>query len=114
MTAITIDGTHGGRVFDGVGAISGGGSRSDLWTAIAASMLGIALERTACDAGSAFGAALLAGVREGVFADEAEAVARCVRVTDRTEPVPDWAETYTENYARYRALYPARRPLEVA
>src|ERR1700679_3269527 len=25
MTAITIDGTRGGRVFDGVGAISGGG-----------------------------------------------------------------------------------------
>src|ERR1700754_581103 len=28
MTAITIDGTKGGRVFDGVGAISGGGGNS--------------------------------------------------------------------------------------
>ena len=28
MTAITIDGTSGGRVFDGVGAISGGGGNS--------------------------------------------------------------------------------------
>ena len=28
MTAITIDGTRGGRVFDGVGAISGGGGNS--------------------------------------------------------------------------------------
>src|ERR1700684_540434 len=27
-TAITIDGTSGGRVFDGVGAISGGGGNS--------------------------------------------------------------------------------------
>ena len=28
MTAITIDGRQGGRVFDGVGAISGGGGNS--------------------------------------------------------------------------------------
>ena len=28
MTTITIDGTKGGRVFDGVGAISGGGGNS--------------------------------------------------------------------------------------
>ena len=40
--------------------------------------------------GSAFGAALLAGVRAGVFADVEEAVARCVRVRDRIEPDPDW------------------------
>ena len=40
------------------------------------------------DAGSAFGAALLAGVRAGVFADAAEAVARCVRVRERDRARP--------------------------
>jgi xylulokinase len=95
-----------------VGRISGGGSRSDLWAKIVASVLDLPLERTECDAGSAFGAALLAGVRTGVFADASDAVARCVRVTERIDPDPDWAATYNENYGRFRALYPALRPLE--
>ena len=49
-------------------------------------MLGLPLERTAVDEGAAYGAALLAGVRAGVFADAHEAVARAVRVTARVEP----------------------------
>jgi xylulokinase len=101
-------------VSDAVGRISGGGSRSDLWTRIVASVLSLPLERTECDAGSAFGAALLAGVREGVFTDAAEAVARCVRVSERIEPEPEWVTAYDADYTRYRSLYPALRPLEVA
>ena len=96
-----------------VGRISGGGSRSDLWSRIVASVLDLPLERTECDAGSAYGAALLAGVRAGTFADAAEAVARCVRVTGRIEPDPDWVAAYAEGYERFRTLYPTLRPLEV-
>ncbi len=103
-------GGHGLR--PSVGRISGGGTRSDLWAAIVASVLDVPLERTESDAGSAFGAALLAGVRVGVFADAAEAVARCVRVAGRIEPEPEWVAVYRENYGRYRALYPALRSLE--
>jgi xylulokinase len=96
-----------------VGRLSGGGARSDLWRRIVASVLDLPLERTAqADHGAAFGAALLAGVRSGVFADAAEAVAACVTVTDRTEPDRAWAAAYDEGYARFRALYPALRPLE--
>jgi xylulokinase len=89
------------------GRVSGGGARSELWLRIVASVLGLPLERMESDEGSAFGAALLAGVREGVFADAAEAVERCVRVRDVIEPVWD----YEAGYARFRALYPALRPL---
>src|SRR5581483_10175610 len=89
-----------------VGRVSGGGSRSDLWLRIVASVLGLPLERTESDAGAAFGAALLAGVREGVFADAAEAVARCVRVRDVVEPEPGWVAAYAEDYERFRGLYP--------
>jgi xylulokinase len=91
-----------------VARVSGGGARSTLWLRIVSSALGIPLERTVSQEGSAFGAALLAGVRAGVFADAAEAAERCVRVLDRVEP--EW--DYDETYARYRALYPALRPLE--
>jgi xylulokinase len=92
------------------GRISGGGARSDLWTRIVATVLGIPLERTAVDEGAAFGAALLAGVRSGRFADAHEAVAECVRVTGRVEPEPSWRAAYDEGYERFRALYPAVRP----
>jgi len=88
-----------------VGRVSGGGARSELWLRIVASALQLPLERMESDEGSAFGAALLAGVRAGVFADADEAVARCVRVRDVVEP--EWE--YEETYARFRALYPKLR-----
>lgn len=94
------------------GRISGGGSRSALWTRIVASVLGVPLERTESEEGSAFGAALLAGVRAGVFADVEEAVARCVRVRDRIEPDAEWQASYDAGYARYRLLYPTLRALQ--
>ncbi len=95
-----------------LGRISGGGARSELWTRIVASVLDLPLERTESEAGAAFGAALLAGVRAGVFADAADAVARCVRVAERVEPDPAWVEAYADGYGRFRSLYPALRPLE--
>jgi xylulokinase len=92
-----------------VGRASGGGARSRLWLRIVASVLGIPLELTAVEEGSAYGAALLAGVATGVFADVHEAVAACVSVRDRVDPDPAWAEAYDDQYARFRALYPALR-----
>jgi xylulokinase len=47
-----------------------------------------------------------------VFADAHEAVASCVRVTERIEPDPAWVRAYGEGYERFRKLYPALRPLE--
>ena len=95
-----------------VGRVSGGGARSDLWLRIVASVLGLPLEQTASEEGSAYGAALLAGVRAGVFADAHDAVARCVRVRSRVDPDPGWSAAYDHGYARYRALYPTLQPLE--
>jgi xylulokinase len=95
-----------------VGRVSGGGARSELWLRIVASVLNLPLERTVSEEGSAFGAALLAGVRAGVFASADEAVARCVRVRDRIEPEPSWVAAYEHGYERYRRLYPTLRRLE--
>jgi xylulokinase len=92
-----------------VGRVSGGGARSDLWLRIVASVLGLPLERTESDAGAAYGAALLAGVRAGVFADVGEAVSRCIRVRDRIDPEPAWMPAYDDGYERFRGLYPRLR-----
>jgi xylulokinase len=93
------------------GRVSGGASRSELWLRIVASVLGVPLERTVTEEGAAYGAALLAGVAGGVFADVGEAVAACVRVQDRVEPEPSWRASYDAGYERFRALYPAIRPV---
>ena len=93
------------------GRALGGGARSDLWLRIIASVLGLPLARLAVEEGAAYGAALLGGVAGGVFSDVHDAVERCVRVRDVIEPVPAWQEAYGDGYERYRALYPALRPL---
>jgi xylulokinase len=88
--------------------VSGGGARSELWLRILASVLGLPLETTESEEGSALGAALLAGIRAGVFSDADDAVARCVRPRRRIEP--EW--DYDDGYRRFRRLYPTLRPLE--
>jgi xylulokinase len=89
------------------GRASGGGARSRLWLRIVASVLGLPLELTAVEEGSAYGAALLGGVAGGVFADVHEAVEACVRVREVVEPDPAWQEVYAGGYQRFRDLYPA-------
>jgi xylulokinase len=91
------------------GRVSGGGARSELWLRILASVLGLPLETTESEEGSAFGAALLAGVRAGIFSDAGDAVARGVRLRRRIEP--EW--DYDDAYRRFRRLYPTLRPLEL-
>ena len=94
------------------GRASGGGAHSRLWLEIVASVLQLPLERSVVDEGSAYGAALLAGVAGGTFASAQEAVAACVRVRETVEPNSAWARRYEDGYARFRALYPAIRGVE--
>jgi len=95
-----------------VGRVSGGAARSRLWLRIIASVLGLPLELTAVEEGSAYGAALLGGVAAGIWPDVAGAVGACVRVRETVEPEPRWQESYDDGYRRFRALYPALRRLE--
>jgi xylulokinase len=94
------------------GRASGGGARSRLWLEIVASVLGLPLERCTVDEGSAFGAALLAGVKDGTFSSAEEAAEACVRIRETVEPKDAWSAAYEDGYARFRALYPALRGVE--
>jgi xylulokinase len=93
----------------GLGRVSGGGARSELWLRIVASALEMPLQRVTVDEGAAFGAAILAGAAAGVWGDVREGVVATVRPGRIIEPVPSWVELYREQRERYRALYPALR-----
>jgi xylulokinase len=86
--------------------IVGGGGRSALWCQIKADVLDRPVRRVLAEEATALGAALLAGVAVGTFADLTEAVARAVRLApDPTTPTPAGVAAYAEAYPRYRSLF---------
>ena len=88
---------------------SGGGARSPLWRHMLADVFDTEIVTVKVTEGAAYGAALLAGVGAGVYADVGEACETAVQVTGRTEPGSD-VSVYADYYPRYRALYPALAP----
>jgi xylulokinase len=88
---------------------AGGGARSPLWSALFADIFEASVVTSDQDAGSALGAALIAGVGCGLFPDF-EASANALRGAERRlAPDAERAELLRRAYQRYRALYPALR-----
>jgi xylulokinase len=90
---------------------SGGGTKSALWRQILASVLDSELVTVNTTEGAAFGAALLAGVGAGAWADVRTACRETIQITGRTAPLPGDSEVYKRSYGIYRELYPALKPL---
>lgn len=91
--------------------ISGGGAKSALWRQILADVLAVDLVTVRTAEGAASGAALLAGVGAGVWPSVAEACGEAVELGEVTRPDPETSATYEEVYQRFRAHYPALKPL---
>ena len=87
--------------------IIGGGARSSLWRQICADAFDLPVVTTHPNAGPAYGAALLAAVGCGVFADARQAVEACVKPGAAVHPNPANAAVYNEFYHTYKRLYPA-------
>ncbi len=85
---------------------SGGGARSKLWRQMLADVFNTPIVTVNVTQGAAYGAALLAGVGVGAYADVNAACETAVRVTGQKEPGRA-AAIYEDYYPRYRALYPA-------
>ncbi|MDY0169138.1 MAG: xylulokinase [Thermoguttaceae bacterium] len=82
----------------------GGGAKSALWSQIIADVFARPIIRPAgCDA--SFGAALLAGVGVGLFANAAEAVRCCTRVRDVVQPNPEAARVYAELFPMFCRIH---------
>jgi len=88
---------------------SGGGTKGALWRQILASVLETELVTLNTTEGAAYGAALLAAVGAGHWADVPTACATAIRITGSTEPDPVQVEAYARAYPLYRELYPALR-----
>lgn len=91
--------------------LGGGGARSRLWQQIQADVYKHPVELINVDEGAAFGAAILAGVGVGAWKSVDEACRQAIRVAKRLEPNENSAMILDRNYAAYRLLYNALRPV---
>ena len=85
--------------------ISGGGARSLVWQRIIADVLGARLVNINTTEGGALGAAILASVEAGMFADVPSACDAMIQTGDAVDVGED-AALYAERYAVYQSLYP--------
>ncbi|OAM72972.1 xylulokinase [Devosia elaeis] len=88
---------------------SGGGTRSTLWRQMQADIFGCDVVTTdGAEAGGAMGAAMVAGIGVGIWAD-ASTAARLRRTETRCSFNPELQETYTRMFTIYQSLYPLLR-----
>ena len=86
--------------------VVGGGARSPLWLQIKADVTGRPVRPVRGEDATSCGAAMLAGVAAGHFADLAEAAEQMVELA--AEPIlprPETFEAYDEAYHAYRRLF---------
>ena len=89
--------------------IGEGGLRSALWRQIVADVVGVPVRVLAVEDPSALGAALIAAVGTGMFADFEEACGAAVRPAGTVEPEVEASSVYEEGFVEYRKIYPALR-----
>ena len=92
--------------------VVGGGAASPFWMQLKADVTGRVVRGLSTPEPTAVGAAMLAGVGTGLFADLAAAIACLPALDDRVyQPADTAAAVYDEAYDRYRALFDAVEPM---
>lgn len=86
--------------------VTGGGTKGYLWRQVLADVLESELVGVNTTEGSAFGAALLAGVGIGFWSDVVNACRDTIHITEITKPNPGNYQVYRTNYEIYQRLYP--------
>lgn len=89
----------------------GGAANSLVWTQIKADVTGKKIVVPSADTATALGAAILAGVGTGVYADFAQAVKATVRTRREHIPNGENKQAYDRGYETYRALYESLKTL---
>lgn len=91
--------------------LTGGGSRSELWSQMFADALDLTVEIPDADEAGALGAAVCAGVGVGVYGSLDEATERVVRILRTHEPDPENHRRLAEAYETYTAIADALAPV---
>ena len=91
--------------------LGGGGARSSLWRQIQADVYGQPVNTVAAEEGSAFGAALLAGVGMGIWSSIDAACDAVVRIADHVEPNQESVRILADQYERFKQIYSALKPI---
>jgi xylulokinase len=91
--------------------INGGGAKSPLWCRIIANVLNVKVDKINSTEGPAFGAAILAAVGCGRFANVEEATAKLIKVTETTQQDPEIVKKYDKKYQVFKQLYPTLKDM---
>ena len=94
--------------------LAGRPGSGDLWARIKADVLGVPVAIPAVGETAVLGAAIIAAAGVGAVPSLEAGVASMAAIARRLEPDPAMRATYDEAFGRYRALYPALRPLQRA
>jgi xylulokinase len=84
---------------------AGGGAESNVWRQIQADVFGLPLRQSLLGEQASVGAALLAGVGVGIYANLEDACAGVVEYGPITRPTEATHSKYNELYARFIGLY---------
>ncbi len=84
---------------------SGGGAYSDLWSQIKADIYQKPVATFQNSEGGLLGAAILAGVGAGIYADPAAGAARCLKLARRFEPDAALAPRYNYQFSLFQELH---------
>jgi xylulokinase len=91
--------------------VVGGATRNSFWMQNKADVLGRPVEVAAVEEATPLGAAILAGIGVGIYADEEEAYRRVSRPGTTFQPDPALSTRYARWFETYRQLYPALAPV---
>ena len=89
----------------------GGGAQNAFWMQNKADMVGRPIETPDIEEATPLGAAILAGIGVGLYADEDEALAKVYRPGKVYEPNTELTPMYAERFEVYKELYPATRSI---
>ncbi len=91
--------------FEGPVRCTGGGATSSLWNQIRADVFGHPVQTLTATEGGIQGAAVLAGVGAGWYADAAEGANQVVRAADMWDPDPGSARVYDHVFRIFSAVH---------
>jgi len=89
----------------------GGATRNEFWMQNKADVLGCPIEVPDVEEASPLGAAILAGIGVGLYADEQDAFRRVYKPGKTFQPDAELSKFYAEKFEIYKQLYPALGPI---